>query len=248
MTDPFDDNEQRKKSLIDSLGPVDAPADAPVDGPPLAAPGGFAPTGGLLDPKTEGPPPLGAPAGGSAPSLPPLGAPKTNGYDAPKYTPGANTFAAPGGYDAAKFADTQHQSPKYAVARIMQEAAGGKGNLADEGERNTAIANIQKAYPGAQMVSKDKIRMPDGGIVDIFKGAGSGEYGIAWQPETGPGGAPLEQAAGGQGGGGQFAPTISGPLDAQLGGNPLEAIQAALAKYSQGNRPNMDALLAQLGQ
>jgi len=128
----------------------------------------------------------------------------TDGYGAPKYT-AQNYGNAVAGFDQTKWADPNHQTPKYVVGRILQEASGGTGNLADPTQRAAAIAKIQEAYPGATYDGKDKIVMPDGGTVDIFTGASAGQYGIAWQPETGPGGQPLpNEASAGAGGGNPF--------------------------------------------
>ncbi len=137
------------------------------------------------------------PSNNDTPTPPPVDKSKwdTDGYGAPQYT-ASNFGPGLGGWDATKWADPNHQTPKYVVGRILQEASGGTGFLKDPKQREAAVANIMKAYPGATFNGKDTITMPDGGKVDIFRGAGSGEYGVAWQPITGPGGAPLPGAGG----------------------------------------------------
>lgn len=69
------------------------------------------------------------------------------------------------------------------------------------------------------------------GIGDVIKGlkSGNGTW-QGWEPE---------------GGGGEPAAMGGGWIDAQLGGDPLAAIQQALSQY--GNSANLQALLAQLG-
>jgi hypothetical protein len=123
----------------------------------------------------------------------------TDGYSKPGYV-AANAYGAPGGYDGTKWNDPNHQTPKYVVGRILQEAAGGTGNLADPDKRAAAIAKVQEAYPGSVYNGKDKITFPDGGTVDVFGKSGAGLYEIAWMPETGPGGQPLPQGNGGPSG------------------------------------------------
>jgi hypothetical protein len=108
----------------------------------------------------------------------------TDGYATPNYT--ADNFGnAPAGWDSKKWSDPKHQTPKYVVGRILTQA----GDLRDPNKRNEAIANIQKAYPGAQFNGKDKISI-DGGRswVDIFGGASAGIYSPAWQDESSQGG------------------------------------------------------------
>jgi len=298
MTDPLADNEQRRKSLIDNLGPTPlAPppgSDAltasqhyTYDNPADAARGQAAQQAfdanrsaafqnvsdrqsrGILgasdaerstidtqfDPMKYGarsllPGAMTTPGFAPGEGLPSPTLPKpdtsswkTNGYEAPKYTPGGPVGPL-AGWDAGKWNDTAHQTPKYAVGRILAESGAPSVENLDK-----AFANIEKAYPGAQRIGRDKIRMPDGGVVDVLTNSGAGQnMGWAWQPETGPGGAPLEGAAPQGGGmGGTPMPDAIGLDPSLTGSDPLAAIQAALAKYGQGNRPNLDALLAQLG-
>mgnify|MGYP001579967316 CR=1 FL=1 len=232
MTDPLDDNEQRRKSLLNSLGPE--------PGPTMTVPGA-GDTGGVAGPLGD--------AGGFAPLPTPEAAPAPFARN--------NTRLMEG--DAGKLADVGHaaKSPKYDFLQLANQGKYGYDQLGD------MLGELQKG-PNAQhwqgwTADKDKLRFGGdpsqlgsawNGVteVDAIGGFNSGNpQGFRWGAEM-PGGAP-EGAAAQQGGGmgGQFAPTVNGPLDQQLGSNPLEAIQAALAKYGQGNRPNMDALLAQLG-
>jgi hypothetical protein len=163
-----------------------------VDNPTFPQFGPIPPNGGFqapVDPNTVVTPP-------AAPPATPNPAWNTNGYAPPGYT-AANPYSAPSGWDATKWADPNHQSPKYVVGRILQEASGGTGALRDQAQRDAAIAKILQAYPGAKFDGKDKVTFPDGGVVDIFGGAGAGQYTAAWMPVTGPGGAALPQGGGG---------------------------------------------------
>jgi hypothetical protein len=169
-----------------------SPSPRLVDNPTFPQFGPIPPNGGIqapVDPNTVVTPP-------AAPPATPNPAWNTNGYAPPGYT-AANPYSAPSGWDATKWADPNHQSPKYVVGRILQEASGGTGALRDQAQRDAAIAKILQAYPGAKFDGKDKVTFPDGGVVDIFGGAGAGQYTAAWMPVTGPGGAALPQGGGG---------------------------------------------------
>lgn len=101
----------------------------------------------------------------------------TDGYSKPGYVP-ESYGNAPSGWDQGKWADKNHQTPKYAVTRIIMS----NGDMKDPASRNKAIADIQRAYPGTTYDGKDKVTIPGVGTIDIFQGASSGVYGPAWQP------------------------------------------------------------------
>lgn len=87
---------------------------------------------------------------------------------------------APDGYDQNKWANAEHQTPKYKITRITT-----KYNLQDPAERERAIAEIMQAEPGTQFNGKDKIMLPGSGEgrgvwVDIFGGASTGQYRPQW--------------------------------------------------------------------
>lgn len=107
----------------------------------------------------------------------------TDGFSAPGYT--AQNFGnAMGGWDQSKWADTNHQTPKYAVGRILQES--GAPSIENLGK---ALQNIQQAYPGATFNGKDKITIPGVGTFDVLTNSGSGQgMQWAWQPVGGEGG------------------------------------------------------------
>jgi hypothetical protein len=127
-------------------------------------------------------PPLQAPAPAPQPSW------NTDGFATPQAT-AQNFGSSPlAGFDATKWNDANHQTPKYAVGRALMEASGGDGKLQTPEERAAAIAQIQAMYPGTTFDGKDKVNIPGVGVKDIFVGAERGEYGAAFQDVGGPAG------------------------------------------------------------
>ena len=204
-----------------------------------------------------------APPSEPAPSSPPDETPKegpdtskwdTDGYSKPGYV-ASNIGNAPAGWDQTKWANPNHQTPKYVVGRILSEAGAG-GNLADPKAREAAVAKIQQAYPGTTYDGKDKVTMPDGGVVDIFVGASAGQYSPAWQPLTGPGGAPLPAEGGAAGGAAYGMPGAGGPsatdrinslvpTDTNTYQALMQRIQGILGPQASGDR---EALMSILGE
>jgi hypothetical protein len=201
-------------------------------GKPAAAPG--------LSPSATS----SAVAPGAAPGAAPAGPVDSSGWDTdgfskPAYT--AQSFGnAPAGFDQAKWANPNHQTPKYAVGRILAESGAPSVENAAK-----AAENIMRAYPGATYNGKDKITMPDGGVIDILTNSSTGDasqMGWAWQPETGPGGAALPQdaqgvAGAGGGGGGmeslvssdpEFFKRLMSQLQGSLNGGPGTVDDSAL--------------------
>lgn len=91
----------------------------------------------------------------------------TDGYATPGYT--AEKFGdAPAGFDQTKWANADHQTPKYVLGRITNSyAQNGKIDMAG---MEKAFADIQKAYPGATWNGKDKVTIPGVGTSDLVKG------------------------------------------------------------------------------
>lgn len=106
----------------------------------------------------------------------------TDGYAIPGFTSGTFNQQAFSGWDQAKWADPNHQTPKYVVGRIMASHPN-----SPEG-RAAMIADIQKAYPGSQFNGKDKMTIPGLGTIDIFGAAGAGEFRPQWIDEANAGG------------------------------------------------------------
>jgi hypothetical protein len=127
----------------------------------------------------------GASAPTGAPSATPVSGPytppdssgwKTDGYAAPQFTPTATGPAMPG-WDQTKFADPNHQTPKYGVGRILQQFPPTVAGLTQ------ALPQIQKAYPGTTFNGKDKLTIPvgDGRVLTIDALQGASQGGGAWQ-------------------------------------------------------------------
>jgi len=115
----------------------------------------------------------------------------TNGYAKPGYAV-AGSPQAPPGWDQAKWANTAHQSPKYAVGRILSQYP-----QTTEGLKQ-AMPEIIKAYPGAVQTGEDTIKIPGVGEIDVVKAGG----GFWWGAETDAQGNPIAKSGGGDGGSG----------------------------------------------
>jgi hypothetical protein len=165
--------------------PRDAMGNPFVDGRGAVTPG---PTGGVPATNTAAATTTDAaatPAGGI--TLP--ADVDTNGYAKPGYAV-AGSPQAPPGWDQAKWANTAHQSPKYAVGRIMSQYP-----QTTEGLKQ-AMPEIIKAYPGAVQTGEDTIKIPGVGEIDVVKAGG----GFWWGPETDANGNPIAKSGGGDGG------------------------------------------------
>lgn len=142
---------------------------------PEPAPVFHAPQTGQPSERTQ-PVPYRPPQGTPAPT-PPM---NTDGYAAPSFIPKA-AGGAMAGWDAGKWGNESHQTPKYGVGRILSNYAPTVQGLSQ------AITEIQRAYPGATFNGKDKLTIPGVGTIDVLQGASQG--GKAWQwmdlPEEG---------------------------------------------------------------
>lgn len=98
-------------------------------------------------------------------------------FGAPQYTSSNYAQQAPSGWDAQKWSDPQHQTPKYVMGRILSSY-----NLGDPAQLQAAVDDITRAYPGAQYLGADSIRMPWGETIDIVRDYG-GENGISYRVE-----------------------------------------------------------------
>jgi hypothetical protein len=90
------------------------------------------------------------------------GQPKSTGpsFDTPRAVPAALPPALPG-WDAGKWADPTHVTPKYVIGRILANFAPTPQGLED------ALPDIQRAIPGTTRVGDDKLDIPGVGIVDV---------------------------------------------------------------------------------
>lgn len=112
----------------------------------------------------------------------------TDGYATPGYT-AQNYGNAPAGFDRTKWADADHQTPKYVLGRITNSYA--QNGRIDKAGMEKAFGDIQKAYPGSTWSGKDKVTVPGVGTVDLVKGMsddGMGEvqYGSVLGPDGQP--------------------------------------------------------------
>lgn len=110
-----------------------------------------------------------------------------DGYAAPGFVPTAKGDA-PAGWDATKWADANHQTPKYVIGKILSNYADTPAGL------QAAMADIQRAYPGATMANAQsgKITLPGVGTIDVGLSFGSGGgRGWAWNPVDDTAGSPV---------------------------------------------------------
>ena len=190
------------------------------------------------------------PGGTVAPAEAP--APLADGPAAPNY----KTLGAFGGklkgYDMAKFNRPYDDwSEKYKIGAVQSHfdplkgvtpeflaalKAQGIGGADFSGEGDQLNVINQGGYD----------RFGKGGSADVITGLKGQNQDTAWNPWL------IDEQAGAGGGQAQPGPMMNagalggGELDSQLSGDPLAQIKAALARMS-GQRPNMQALLAQLG-
>jgi hypothetical protein len=67
----------------------------------------------------------------------------------------------PPGWDAAKWNNPDHVTPKYVVGRILARYPPTPDGLTE------AMPDIQKAFPGTTRIGDDKIDIPDVGVIDV---------------------------------------------------------------------------------
>jgi hypothetical protein len=79
----------------------------------------------------------------------------------------------PAGWDAAKWVNPDHKTPKYVVGRILSRFPPTPDGLTQ------ALPEVQKAMPGTTRVGDDKLNIPDVGIVDVGLSFGIGG-GVGW--------------------------------------------------------------------
>jgi hypothetical protein len=142
----------------------------------------------------------------------------TDSYAAPQHTAEkfGNTMA---GWDATKWNNADHQTPKYAVGRILSNYK------PDQAGFDSAVEEIKKAYPGSSTDGKDKITIPGVGTIDVRTGASIGGTGWAWQPmEEGGGGGPQ----------GQNAPLLSA-IQQTVGMPDMQTLMDMLLRNVQSN-------------
>jgi hypothetical protein len=109
----------------------------------------------------------------------------TDGYAKPAFT--AQAGGGPlAGWDATKWADVNHQTPKYVWGRIAASNMGPEGLNVPK-----AVDELIQAYPGATFNGKDKVTIPGIGTIDLLGGASIGQNTPQWLDEANQGGAPV---------------------------------------------------------
>jgi hypothetical protein len=169
----------------------------------------------------------------------------TDGYTPPQYIAQAPAGHPPPGWNRQKWADPNHQTPKYVIGRILSQFSPRTSNM------DAVVAEIAKAYPGARRSGSGDITIPGIGSTDILKAADVG--GKAWQfggqsksPKKGGDqyGAPAGGGYGGAPGGvdpyTQLLQTLAQPA--------MQAPQAAAPAQSWEQSPQYQQMAAQMAQ
>jgi hypothetical protein len=214
--------QAQRAALLEQMGTGGgAPAGEPVATTPGTAARGGAPE-----------------TGAAAASAPPDSSGwNTDGYAAPGYVP-AQAGAVPPGWDATKWNNPNHQTPKYGVGRILSNFPPTVEGL------TAAFPDIEKAYPGATFNGKDKLTIPGVGTVDVLQGASKGGEAWRWGAEDGGGGAPAQASGRAAGGAVDIGPRPQQPD--VMDKDTLAKIRAELERIMAG-QPNREAVLAQMG-
>ena len=123
------------------------------------------------------------------------------------------------GFDTGKLNNAQHTTPKYIFARLASKYAPTPAGFAQ------MIADPEFKTAGFTQAGADKIRLPDGTVVDVgLSFSQGGGKGWAWQPTTGAGGTALPgsndpySGGGYSGGGGAGGTSYGGGYSGGVGG------------------------------
>lgn len=127
----------------------------------------------------------------------------TDGWATPKYL-GRAAGGPMAGWDQKNWDDSNMQTPKYVVGRILSNYEPSEQGLTE------AMKEISQAYPGASFDGKDKITIPGLGVIDVLVNAGGENKSWAWQDQTNVSGDPLTAA-------------ISTPTNPLMAGNTAQA-------------------------
>lgn len=139
----------------------------------------------------------------------------TDGYAAPQSLLGGyGTVMA--GWDQGKWADPNHQTPKYVLGRVLSKYPASKQGAA------AAAAELALAYPGTRFNGKDKIAIPGIGEYDVLQNSGTNDpRQMRWQF--------LDMAAADPGEAQTSQPMV----------DPYAMLLASLGGYQQGQMPMM---------
>jgi len=94
------------------------------------------------------------------------------------------------GWDRAKWANPNHQTPKYVIGRILSQYAPRTENM------DAVVAEIARAYPGTRRTGSGDITVPGIGSTDILRAADVGGKGWQFGGQGGGGGKPQAAPAG----------------------------------------------------
>jgi hypothetical protein len=111
----------------------------------------------------------------------------TDNYPKPGWVAQQPAGHPPPGWDRAKWADPNHQTPKYVVGRILSQYSPRTSNM------DAVVAEIARAYPGTRRTGNGDITIPGIGSADILRAADVG--GKGWQFSGGGGGGAKPGAA-----------------------------------------------------
>jgi hypothetical protein len=174
----------------------------------------------------------GGGGGGPMPGNVTPGNMNTDGYRPPQFVAQAAGGPMPG-WDASKWNDPGHQTPKYVVGRILSHFAPRTSNMAQ------VVQAIAQAYPGTRQVGAGDISIPGIGTTDILQSAGAG--GKAWQFLGSSGG----------GGGGPMQPTGGAPDYMTMYMQMLQSLQQPQQNVAQPMRaagPDVSQYTSQIQQ
>lgn len=163
-----------------------------------------------------------------------------DGWGAPKYI-AEDYGGVMAGWDAKNWADANMQTPKYAVGRILSKYTPSSEGLAQ------AMAEIEKAYPGASYDGKDKITIPGLGVIDVLVNAGGdpGSMSWAWQDQTNaPGSSPgmrVPVTTGTAGAGAGSSATQGALMPELMSDDFYQQLQAEVANLVAGKGSRLDA-------
>lgn len=79
----------------------------------------------------------------------------------------------PAGWDPVKWTNPNHTTPKYEIGRILWRFPPSPESLAE------ALPAIQAKYPGTTQVGRDKLQIPEWGLIDVGVDFGPG-HGQSW--------------------------------------------------------------------
>lgn len=155
----------------------------------------------------------------NSPTIPPPPAPVAK--PAPPAATTNYSSTAPAGWDQGKWANAEHQTPKYAVGRILSQYTPSPEGL------QSALAEIQALFPGTKILGTDGLYIPGVGTIDVggnFNDDIQGNENWWWGAELDANGNPYPDAGGAGGAAGGAGAGASG-LSGGAGGTGSGSMQ-----------------------